>query len=46
MKPPLKALSGPEGNVIPGLLQKQEPFSQSQNVTEEKKIEENRNKPS
>jgi hypothetical protein len=46
MKPPLKALSGPEGSVIPGLLQKQEPFSQSQNVTEEKKIEENRNKPS
>jgi hypothetical protein len=46
MKPPLKALSGPKGNVIPGLLQKQEPFSQSRNVTEDKKIEENRNKPS
>ena len=33
MKPPLEALKGLEGNVVPGLLQKQQAFSQSQNVT-------------
>jgi phage-related protein (TIGR01555 family) len=41
--PPLKALPEPEGNIIPGSLQKQQPFSQSQNVTEQKTNEENRN---
>jgi hypothetical protein len=41
--PPLKALPDPEGNAIPGSLQKQQPFSQVQNVTEEAKSEENRN---
>jgi hypothetical protein len=43
----LKELPGGAGRVVLGIKRaEQQPFSQSQNVTEEKKSEENRNKPS
>jgi len=43
----LKELPDGAGKVVLGIKRaEQQPFSQSQNVTEEKKIEENRNKPS
>jgi len=43
----LKELPDGAGKVVLGIKRaEQQPFSQSQNVTEEKKVEENRNKPS
>ncbi|MDH5482635.1 MAG: DUF1073 domain-containing protein [Candidatus Bathyarchaeota archaeon] len=46
MDPPLDALPSPEGDVVPGLLQKQEPVLQSSKEKEEKEENEaDRNKP-